>query len=234
MPEAEVCVIGAAGDRFAGDLWPMLREADVVITTAGQNSVAETAAARTPALLVPCDRPHLEQAHTADALHRGPWPALRAPLSQDPTRWREALLEAHALDGGDWSLWCGGGAAGRFTDLLQQLRRGQDPADDPAAQSAQHGVGVSICAGSGSTWPAAPPPRQPMWWSPWATRSPARRLPPSPARLFTRCRSMCRPPASCRWSPPAMPAPEQHRRSPEAAPMTSWSSWTWTASPARS
>ena len=57
----------------------MLRDADVVVTDAGQNAIAEIAACRTPAVVVPADRPHEEQATTASVLAGTDWPALVLP-----------------------------------------------------------------------------------------------------------------------------------------------------------
>ncbi|RYJ01977.1 MAG: glycosyl transferase, partial [Actinomycetales bacterium] len=45
------------GDTWADDPWESLCAADVVVTHSGQNAVAEVAAARRPAVVVPQDRP---------------------------------------------------------------------------------------------------------------------------------------------------------------------------------
>ena len=55
---------------------PPCCDADVVVTHAGQNALAEVAAARTPAVVVPQPRPHREQEVTAEALWHDGWPAV--------------------------------------------------------------------------------------------------------------------------------------------------------------
>ena len=61
-------VLGPPGRRWVADPWPLLCAADVVVTHAGQNAIADVAAARRPAVIVPQPRPFDEQATTARAL----------------------------------------------------------------------------------------------------------------------------------------------------------------------
>jgi Glycosyltransferase family 28 C-terminal domain len=99
-------------------LWRALCQAHIVITHAGQNAVAEVAAARRPAIVVAQPRPHDEQADTAQTLQRAgiamgltSWPAasrlpglLDAAAKQDAERWGEwspgdgALRAAREID----------------------------------------------------------------------------------------------------------------------------------------
>ena len=58
---------------------PVLRGSDVIVTHAGQNAVAEVAAVRRPAIVIPEPRPHGEQQATARALADGPWPVTVLP-----------------------------------------------------------------------------------------------------------------------------------------------------------
>ena len=103
--------------RWRPDTAAVLREADVVVTHTGQNAVAEVAAARRPAVLVPQRRPHDEQAATARVLATGGWPAVVEPtLPAD--RWAERLERCAALDATTWARWCDGGAADRFADVV--------------------------------------------------------------------------------------------------------------------
>lgn len=104
------------GDHWVPDPSQALREADVVVTHAGQNALAETAAARRPAVVVPQQRPHDEQATTAAVLRDGGWPA--TVLGEWPTD-DEALETAVALDGEAWSGWCDGHAVERFADVVR-------------------------------------------------------------------------------------------------------------------
>ncbi len=102
---------------WSTDPWAELRAADVVVTAAGQNSLAEVAAARVPAVVVPQDRPHEEQHTTGRVLAGDRWPAL---VVDDPSTadWAGLAARAARLDGGRWSGWVDGGAAARMSDLV--------------------------------------------------------------------------------------------------------------------
>lgn len=105
---------------WVSDPWAAIREADVVVSRAGQNSVAEIAAARVPAVLVPGARPHDEQVTTARVLAAGPWPVLvEADLPR--SGWAQRLDAAAGLDGAGWSSWCDGSAAERFAGIILDL-----------------------------------------------------------------------------------------------------------------
>jgi hypothetical protein len=111
-------VLDAELGQWVDDPSALLAEADVAITHAGQNAVAEVAASRVPAVVVPQDRPHREQQVTGAVLARGPWPVV--VLDEFPTHgWAEVLDRAAALDGEAWSLWTDGGAAERAADVVR-------------------------------------------------------------------------------------------------------------------
>ncbi|WP_017933692.1 glycosyltransferase [Nocardioides sp. Iso805N] len=113
-------IMGRHVRQWHADPSESLRHADVVITQAGQNAVAEVAAARRPAIVIPARRPHDEQLRTAAALEQGPWPvSVRAewPL-QD---WASLLHTTAALDGEAWASWCDGLAASRFAAIVEEL-----------------------------------------------------------------------------------------------------------------
>lgn len=120
LPAAEVTVLGGEG-AWETDPWPHLQRADLVLTAAGQNSIAEVAASRTPALVMALERPHQEQQHMLAALERGPWPVIRMPDPEDDEAWAQAVAQSLQLDGAEWSSWCDGGAADRFAALLSDL-----------------------------------------------------------------------------------------------------------------
>ncbi|MBO0594425.1 glycosyl transferase [Nesterenkonia sp. E16_7] len=127
LPQARLRILGGES-AWADDPWPLLSRADLVLTAAGQNSIAEVAASRTPALVTALDRPHREQTHMLDALDRGPWPALRTPDPADEAGWDQAVARALSLDGADWASWCDGAAAERFAELLASMPTLQTPA----------------------------------------------------------------------------------------------------------
>jgi hypothetical protein len=102
------------------DLWAELCAADVVVTHAGQNAVAEVAAARRPAVVVAQARPFGEQEATAAAVSRlgaavglESWP----PAAE----WPAVLERAAALGGAGWSRWSTGDGARRAAAHLEAL-----------------------------------------------------------------------------------------------------------------
>ncbi|AUG81750.1 hypothetical protein CFP65_7151 [Kitasatospora sp. MMS16-BH015] len=108
-------------DGWTSDPWPLLTSAEVIVTHAGQNAVAECAAARRPTIVLPQDRPFGEQHATARALHRaglatvlpGGWP--------DPDRWPALLAETAVHDGRRWSHYSPGDGAERAARALDHL-----------------------------------------------------------------------------------------------------------------
>ncbi|GEL23426.1 hypothetical protein PSU4_23800 [Pseudonocardia sulfidoxydans NBRC 16205] len=112
-------VLGGA-DGWLPDPWPLLRGADVVVTHAGQNALAEVAAARRPAIVVPQRRPHDEQFAAAAALAQAGL-ATVCPRWPDPAVWPTLLDDATTDDGARWRLWCPGGAAAEAAGLIREL-----------------------------------------------------------------------------------------------------------------
>ncbi|MCW0213907.1 MAG: glycosyl transferase [Pseudonocardia sp.] len=102
------------------DVWAALHRADVVLTHAGQNALAEVAAARRPAVVLPQERPFDEQHATGARLrHAGlaevvsPWPA--------PQRWPGLLDAAERRGGEGWKRWSDGAGAPRAAAILDAL-----------------------------------------------------------------------------------------------------------------
>lgn len=109
--------------HWCDDPFRAVRDADVVITHAGENALAEVAAARRPAVVLPQSRPHDEQHATAATLRAAEWPAM--VLDELPRAgWARRLDEAADLDGSRWAAWCDGRAARRFADLLAATAAG--------------------------------------------------------------------------------------------------------------
>ncbi len=107
----------------ARGVWRDLCQSTVVVTHAGQNAVAEVAAAGRPAVVVAQPRPHGEQLATAAAVDRlgvgvglSSWPNARD--------W-PAILDEATRRGGKWHLWQAGGASAAarlLEERLSQLR----------------------------------------------------------------------------------------------------------------
>jgi len=113
----------------APDLWAELAGADVVVTHAGQNAVADVAHARRPAVVVAQSRPHDEQLATARAVDRmglaeglDRWP--------EPGRWADLLRRAQERGGMGWRAWDGVGPPG----AARLLDAAADETDDAAAE----------------------------------------------------------------------------------------------------
>jgi len=108
--------------NWADQPWTHIRNAGVIVTHAGQNALAEVAAARRPAIVIPQERPFDEQLTTARVLAAGPWPAL--VLDELPTSGLAELLDrAAALDGTAWATWNDGGGAARAARIIESVSR---------------------------------------------------------------------------------------------------------------
>ena len=111
------------GQRWTDDVAAVLAASDVVVTQAGENALAEVAACRKPAVVIPADRPHDEQHTTARVLGAGPWPVVVEP-EFPASGWGERLAAARRLDGAAWASWCDGKAATRIADVLDSVAAG--------------------------------------------------------------------------------------------------------------
>lgn len=120
-PDWRWTVLGADRDTWVADPSAVLAGADVVVTHAGQNALAETAAARRPAVVLPQRRPHAEQRTTADVL-AGDWPAVVRSTWPAAEEWPGVLDHAASLDARGWTQWCDGWAADRFADVVLATR----------------------------------------------------------------------------------------------------------------
>ncbi|GLZ42642.1 glycosyltransferase [Actinokineospora sp. NBRC 105648] len=107
---------------WVADPWSALCAADVVVTHGGQNAVAEVAAARRPAVIVPQIRPFGEQRATAAALSRARIGVVAARWP-DPERWPNVLRRAQERGGAAWSRWSSGDGAARAAAELDGLAR---------------------------------------------------------------------------------------------------------------
>jgi hypothetical protein len=108
---------------WTADLWPLLTGADVVVTHAGQNAVAEVAAARQPAVIVAQQRPFGEQQATAEAIGRagmavvaGAWPSADA--------WGGILDAAVQVGGRGWAGWSTGHGAQDAATAIESVLEG--------------------------------------------------------------------------------------------------------------
>lgn len=104
------------------DPWPLLGAAQVVVAACGSGSVADVAAARRPAVLLPQDRPFDEQRAFATHLD-GEAPVVVAERWPAPGEWAGLLERTAGLDVGRWDALHDGCGAERYADLLAGLAR---------------------------------------------------------------------------------------------------------------
>ena len=110
---------GARGDDRVDDVWPMLCRATVVVSAAGQNGVADLAAAGARAVVLPQDRPFGEQEHTGRVLQSDGY-AWTGPADSTPQQIVE-LIERAAASTPDWSGWGVQGAAARAARAIEEV-----------------------------------------------------------------------------------------------------------------
>ena len=119
-PRWDWTVLGPPGTRWVQDPWPLLCGADVIVTHAGQNAIADVAAARRPAVVIAQPRPYDEQVTTARVLRDArlavvpsTWPAA--------AEWSAVLDAAVRLGGRGWERWSSGAGAERAVAVLGAL-----------------------------------------------------------------------------------------------------------------
>ena len=119
--------LGVPGARWVDNPWPQLSRADVVVSHAGQNAVADIAAARRPAIIIAQPRPYDEQQATAAALaDKG----LAVSVSHWPsvTAWPDLIETALARGGQRWTRWRTAGAAARAAAVIDTLAKQSETA----------------------------------------------------------------------------------------------------------
>lgn len=134
-PGVEWVPLGTNPGNRSADPLPHLLAADLVLTHAGQGALADVAAAGIPAVVVPQDRPHQEQATTGRALAALDLPVIvsRGFARRD---WAGLVESAAELDGRKWTLWNDGAGAGRAAAVIAGIagiREARPPAGAPAA-----------------------------------------------------------------------------------------------------
>jgi hypothetical protein len=124
VPDSTWTVLGGA--EWVDDPWPLICAADVVVTHAGQNCIADVAAARRPAIVMPQQRPYAEQHATARVLQRH---ALAEVVAHwpEPRSWPTLIDRARSLDAQRWRRWCVEGAAARAAQSIDAVAEQHSP-----------------------------------------------------------------------------------------------------------
>ena len=113
---------GLPGTPWCSDVWAVMADSDVVVTHAGQNAVAEVAAAQRPALVLPQRRPFGEQLATASALDRHGLAAMRTRWPRR-AEWPGLLDAAQSRGGSNWRRWNSGDGARSAARCIEDLIR---------------------------------------------------------------------------------------------------------------
>lgn len=118
LPGETTTVLGGAGS-WQSDPWPILSTASVVVSWAGQNSIADLAVADARAVVIPQPRPFGEQAEMAGTLGlhhlatvETTWP--------DAWNWADVIDRARAQEP-TWSAWRTTGATRRAADAIAEI-----------------------------------------------------------------------------------------------------------------
>lgn len=120
-PGVEWDEIGTTPSNRVADPGPRIREASLVITHAGQGSIADVAAAQVPAIVVPQDRPHDEQVAASRVLASTPDLPVIVTDTFERDDWAALLETAAGLDGRNWVAWNDGAGALRAAALLDRM-----------------------------------------------------------------------------------------------------------------
>ncbi|POH68143.1 MULTISPECIES: glycosyltransferase [Cryobacterium] len=119
---SSIGMLGSGGPGWSDDPWDQLRGAEIVVAWAGQNSIADLAAANVRAVVIPQPRPFDEQVQTAQALARSGLAVVEPswPAAED---WTGVLARARSLHP-DWSKWRSAGAGQRAAAEINATAKG--------------------------------------------------------------------------------------------------------------
>ncbi|MEO6021317.1 MAG: glycosyltransferase [Knoellia sp.] len=121
-PDVDWTVVG--GSRWVPDVHKLIAGADVVVTHAGQNAIADVAAAGVPAVVVPQRRPFGEQDHMADVLASSGLATTVMREDVATVDWAAAVDGVLARGGGGWQRWACEGAVERAASLVESVAHG--------------------------------------------------------------------------------------------------------------
>jgi UDP-N-acetylglucosamine--N-acetylmuramyl-(pentapeptide) pyrophosphoryl-undecaprenol N-acetylglucosamine transferase len=119
-PRFRWSTLGVAGGAWVDDPWQALCSADLVISSAGQSSIADIAVAGRPAIVIAEKRPFAEQHATSEALERGGVAVTRNGWP-DEAEWPALIDRAHALGPDGWQRWQTRGAAARAAASIERV-----------------------------------------------------------------------------------------------------------------
>lgn len=130
LPDARWVVLSGADSATVAHT---LRTSALVFAHCGENALAEIAASRVPAIIVPESRPHEEQQAMGLALGSSGMPvtvidmvehsldAESAAAAVAGVDWAQLVQETADLDGDVWGAWCDGDAAVRAAAIVERV-----------------------------------------------------------------------------------------------------------------
>jgi UDP-N-acetylglucosamine:LPS N-acetylglucosamine transferase len=120
MPAVRWHLVGLSAESWVEDPWPYLCAADVVVSAAGESSIADIAAAARPAIVISQQRPFNEQTTTAAVLADAGLAVIHSqwPL---PAEWPDLLRRARRIDARRWECWRTNGAARRAASAIEAV-----------------------------------------------------------------------------------------------------------------
>ncbi|MGH3582352.1 MAG: glycosyltransferase [Mycobacterium sp.] len=119
MPGSNWQAIGGKTASWEDDPWDQICSADVVVSFAGQGSIADLAVAGRPAVVIPQPRAFDEQHATAAVLERHGLAIIEQQWPTD-TAWPQILARARRLDTTAWTRWQTRGAAARAAEAVER------------------------------------------------------------------------------------------------------------------
>lgn len=117
VPAVDWTVVG--GRAWVPDVREHLDRADVVVTHAGQNAIADIAGRGLPAVVVPQGRPFHEQRHMGEVLASSGIAQVVHRDDVEGAPWGELVERARTHGGDAWSTWGCDGAASRAASLVE-------------------------------------------------------------------------------------------------------------------
>ncbi len=126
-PKTEWKVLGvpdsirSTAATWVDDPWPLMTSAEIVVSWAGQNSVADLAVAGAHAIVIPQERPFEEQRTTARALEIAEL-AIVSDTWPCPFQWPELLERARKIEP-KWERWQTDGAGARAAEAIDDIAK---------------------------------------------------------------------------------------------------------------
>ncbi|WP_156523503.1 glycosyltransferase [Dietzia sp. 111N12-1] len=155
LGDVEWISLGGPGGRWVADPWDELCRADVVITAAGQSSIADLAAADAHVVVTPEERPFGEQDATAGTLRTLGLAEVVGrddPVEQLVDSIRRTLERARSTPGAGSGLreaWEVDGAAARLAGVLTAVAAGHEPEGHGVGHGVGHGARHAAGHGAG-------------------------------------------------------------------------------------